>query len=124
MTEFEADESYHYVEFSGIRGESHIFLNGAEIGYVPPADAFTCKRAYRFDCTFVSGINRLTVKQSAPKNVVVVLEDAVIGRTVQPKVQHPLFGGRLLLILHRRGEGHLIAETEAGHRAEIPIPEH
>lgn len=124
MTEFEADESYHYVEFSGIRGESHIFLNGAEIGYVPPADAFTCKRAYRFDCAFVSGINRLTVKQSAPKNGVVVLEDAVIGRTVQPKVQHPLFGGRLLLILRRRGEGHLIAETEAGHRAEIPIPEH
>ena len=116
-SEFEADESYRYVEFSGIRGESRIFLNGEEIGHVPP----TYKRAYRFGCNFVNGINRLTVRQTAPKDGAVVLEDAVIGRTVQPRVQHPLFGGRMLLVLRRRGEGRLIAETETGHRAEITI---
>lgn len=120
-TEFEADESYRYVEFSGIRGETHVFLNGKEIGYTPPANTFTCKRAYRFDCAFVNGTNRLTVKQSAPRGSAVVLEDAVIGRTVQPRVEHLLFGGRMLLILHRQGEGHLIAESEAGYRAEVSL---
>lgn len=119
--EFEADESYRYLEFGAIRGESTILLNGKEIGRTPEAGGFTFTRPYRFFCDFDNGTNRLTVKTKVEPGNAAIVEDALIGKPVTPKVSHPLFGGRLLLILRHGKRGSLKAFTETGLCAEAII---
>ncbi|MBE6597273.1 MAG: glycoside hydrolase family 2 protein [Ruminococcaceae bacterium] len=120
-TEFEADESYSFLEFSAIRGEARIFLNGEEIGYTPPASDFILKRPYRFDCSFINGVNKLTVKLLEGKDRAAALENAFIGQRVMPKVEHSLFNGRMLLILRKKDKGRIVAESSSGFCAEAFI---
>ena len=121
---FQADESYEYVEFPGILGEARIMLNGMEIGHTTatatPSFTPVCKRAYRFATSFLPGENELTVIVKGRTDIHVIVENAYIGKSRKPKVQHKLFNGRMLAVLHGK-QGHLTAKAENGLSAEIDI---
>ena len=109
------------MEFSGILGEGHIFLNGEEIGSTSAPSSFNYKRAYRFCCTFADGKNRLTVKLRTDARYAAAVEGAAIGRTVKPRVSHQLFGGSMLVILKGRCGSRLAATSADGRHAEIRL---
>lgn len=117
-TEFDISENYSFVEFSGILGESRIFLDGREIGTTPAADAFIRKRPYRFAANVLPGHHQLTVKMVAGEGTHTVLENAMLVRYKNPQVVHPLFHGRMLIILRKYKNGHVIIRSETGLTAE------
>lgn len=117
--EFDADESYEFIDFSGILGEAHIFLNGVEIGATPAPCQLVTKRAYRFYCHFENGRNVLEVRVKSDGKHAIAVEGASFGKLVTPRVEHKLFSGRMLVIL--KGEGRLSVSSESGFTAECEI---
>lgn len=115
--EFLADESFEFVELSGVNAAFEVYLNGELVGNADKGEV----RPYRFYNKFKNGKNEINVKLSIQHDIKPEIKSVIIGKSVKPSVKHPLFNGMMRVIVKPSDNCVFTAKSDNGFSAETEI---